>query len=276
MVELARRGGLGAPNSIAPPEDHSQKGMAEPKKMLRQRPVSAPATARSRGGKVEKAILAAAKMGDAEECNILLALVEAEGERARLGSVALRAAASEGHTDTVASLADMWGGGSANLGGPLLAAAQAGQWSVCDSLLGRGCSVDHKSDEGGGEFGCATPLIVAACHDRFEVVQGLLSRGAAVNAIDADGYSALMWACFKGSEAVGSLLIDAGADVSIASKQGNTALIYAAYTACEGLVIKLLEHGASPRHANDKGLRATDVALQQCHQSLASLLDPVE
>jgi hypothetical protein len=284
MLDLVKAGGIGAgayvPSDYSPsphsrPSPSPRNKMSEPRRMTSQRPASRPGSVRignSKAGKIDKDVVAAAKMGDAEECNVLLAMVEATRERERLGSLALCIASSEGHSEASASLADMWGGGGTLLGGALMAAAQAGHWPVCKSLLDRSCPVDDKGYT--EEYGGATPLIAAASHNRMDVVKGLLSSKANVNAVDSDGYSALMWACFKGHSKVASHLLDSGADVSLSSRQGNTALIYTAYAANEELVLKLLEKGANPRHVNEKGLRATDVASQQGHHDLASLLEP--
>lgn len=279
MLDLVKAGGLGAatfvPSGYSSCSPAPRRVMSEPRRMTRQRPATRPGTARggkSNDGKMDRDIMAAAKMGHAEECNVMLAMVEATLERERLGSLALCIASSEGHAEASASLADMWGGGGTLLGGALMAAAQSGHWQVCEGLLDRSCHVDDRGYT--EEYGGATPLIAAACHDSMDVVRGLLSRGADVNAIDSDGYTALMWASFKDNSQVASHLIDSGADVSISSRQGNTALIYSAYNANEELVLKLLDKGADPRHANDKGLRATEVASQQGHKALASLLEP--
>jgi ankyrin repeat protein len=143
-------------------------------------------------------------------------------------------------------------------------------------VLDLGCPCDYIGGSGGGDGGGATPLIIAAYCRKVGVVQGLVERGANVNAVDADGYTALMWACFKGEEQVGSILIDSHADVSLASKVSNTALIYAAYANSEANVMRLLEMGASPLHLNEKSLKAADVAFQQGHHALASLLKPIK
>lgn len=69
-----------------------------------------------------------------------------------------------------------------------------------------------------------TPLIAAAEAGNVDVVQTLLDHGADVNAVDADGETAVMKATYGGYLDVIKLLVSHGADVDLRNHEGMTAL----------------------------------------------------
>jgi ankyrin repeat domain-containing protein 17 len=60
----------------------------------------------------------------------------------------------------------------------------------------------------------------AAARGNAQAVARLLARGAAVDAADAFGNTALMYACARGHEAVVVALVEAGASRAHANKYG--------------------------------------------------------
>lgn len=77
-----------------------------------------------------------------------------------------------------------------------------------------------------------TPLISAVLYKGVEELKKSLADGEDINQQDAQGYTALIWACSYSSREVyresAKLLIAEGADVNIQAKDGNTAIIEAA------------------------------------------------
>jgi ankyrin repeat protein len=60
-----------------------------------------------------------------------------------------------------------------------------------------------------------------------EVVRALLVNGANVNAVDNNGWTALMFAAGRGQADITHLLMGRGADPNVKSKEGETALMIA-------------------------------------------------
>jgi hypothetical protein len=99
--------------------------------------------------------------------------------------------------------------------------------------------------------GGATPLMHAAAIGSLDAMRLLLDRGADVNAKNAAGATALMWAATDLAKV--RLLLDRGADVNVASSLGHTALELAAMSDGSAEIVRLLlSHGADPK-AVDKG-----------------------
>jgi uncharacterized protein len=82
--------------------------------------------------------------------------------------------------------------------------------------------------------------------DRLAV---LLKDGVDVNAREADGSTALMWASYRDDEESAALLIQAGANVNIANELGATALWAASMNGSAATVRTLLLAGANPNLA---------------------------
>ncbi len=143
---------------------------------------------------------------------------------------------------------------------PLLYAAQydRGRNPVMLSLLAKGADVNVRGKSNG-----YTAVIYAAWKGNMEILTALLERGANVNARTRDGETALMYAAGngKGYPDVVRALLAKGADVNAAAQgdNGKTALIAAANNGNTEIVKMLLDKGANP---NAKMTRGGDTALK--------------
>jgi len=88
------------------------------------------------------------------------------------------------------------------------------------------------------------PLTQAVELGNVKYVKKLIKNGHAINAVDANGQTALMRASFAGNERMIKILIRAGADVNIADKNGYTALHIAVRNGHEGSTKILVKRGA--------------------------------
>jgi uncharacterized protein len=100
-------------------------------------------------------------------------------------------------------------------------------------------------------------LIQSARLGNHRQITAALERGADVNATDAQGTSALMFAAQKGVPQLVDLLIAAGADVNLHRRQfGTTALMFAAAANRIAVVNQLLAKGVNVNAANEDGSTA--------------------
>ena len=97
-------------------------------------------------------------------------------------------------------------------------------------------------------------LVDAVKQRDHEAVRSLLTEHAAdVNAIQADGSTALLWAVERDNLQIGELLIRAGANVNTANLYGITPLSMACTNGNAAMIEKLLEAGATPEMAQATG-----------------------
>jgi ankyrin repeat protein len=88
-----------------------------------------------------------------------------------------------------------------------------------------------------------TPLMVAS-RSSLEVTRLLIGKQTKIDATDAQGNSALNYACFAGQIDCARALLDAGANVNLTNKEGRTPLINAVRAGSTDLVTLLLAHHA--------------------------------
>ena len=120
-----------------------------------------------------------------------------------------------------------------------------------------------------GLLGCAPASVhYLTLHDAVE--QGdwgganqLLKQGADVNRRDADGWTALMLASFRGDTALARLLIDRGAEVDAANEEGATSLMIALYSGHRDTALYLLGQGADPNVQTDYGRTPLMIAVHK-------------
>ena len=107
-------------------------------------------------------------------------------------------------------------------------------------------------------LGCAASATAATLVDAVRAVdrpaiQRLLREKADVNAIAADGTTALHWAARSGHLDIAQMLLAAGADVTARSRTGVTALGLAAANGDAAIIGALLAAGANPNTASSEG-----------------------
>jgi len=119
-----------------------------------------------------------------------------------------------------------------------------------------------------------TPLMIAAAEGHAETVSALLQAGANVNATNALGRTALMFASSYGFLAIVQDLLDQRADANIVPKDttGWTALISAARNGHLEVIRVLLDHGADASIKDKQGKTALAWAEAQGHAEVAQAL----
>jgi ankyrin len=100
-----------------------------------------------------------------------------------------------------------------------------------------------------GAGGGRPPLVDAAKNGDNDGLRLLLQKGGDVNAAEADGSTALLWASYRDDEESASLLIRAGANVNASNDLGATPLWTASQNGSAAMVQRLLEAGANPNTA---------------------------
>jgi ankyrin repeat protein len=100
----------------------------------------------------------------------------------------------------------------------------------------------------------ASASVVSATRDAdVAEVRKLIAAGSDVNAPEADGTSALLWAAHQGSPELVSMLLDAGANPNAANNFGVTPLLEASRYGDAGSIKALLEGGADVAAAAREG-----------------------
>lgn len=119
-----------------------------------------------------------------------------------------------------------------------------------------------------------TPLIVASGQGSEDIVERLLASGARVDLRASDGRTALHGAVALPQTTISRLLLDAGASPSIADDSGETPLFHAACSDRFEMVPLLLSDGATVSHQDERNRTALFRAVQ-CNSptTLRDLLD---
>ena len=98
-----------------------------------------------------------------------------------------------------------------------------------------------------------TGVAAAARTGDIDAVKKQLTAGANVNAPEADGTSALLWAAYQSSPELVQLLLKAGADVNAANSFGVTPLLQSARYGDAATMTVLLKAGADIKKAEREG-----------------------
>jgi len=120
--------------------------------------------------------------------------------------------------------------------------------------------------------GYIPPLVFAAYHNQLEWLEELLSRGVDINYPDEYGQTPLMMAALQSHLNILEILISHGAKVDARDADGNTALMFAAQTGDTEIVKALLLAGADPKIKGARGFTPYDLAKQNKHSVIISLL----
>jgi len=116
------------------------------------------------------------------------------------------------------------------------------------------------------------PLVDAAKQADWDSVRTLLEDDSDVSAADADGSTALHWACYQNDLESARLLVRAGADVNAATDLGATPLWSATQNGNAALVRTLLEAGAEPNAALLRGETPLMLSARAGYADIADLL----
>jgi hypothetical protein len=123
-----------------------------------------------------------------------------------------------------------------------------------------------------------TQLIRAAILNNLPRVLQLIQLGAPLDLVDeAQGWSALHWACFMGHEHVAKALLDGkhegrGATVDLRDESSWTALMYASFTGHEAVVRLLLSRGAKQELQDVDSYTALHLAVESDRSGVIGLL----
>jgi ankyrin repeat protein len=211
------------------------------------------ASANARDAQGSTPLMFAAIHGDVESLRLLLDRGADINATNKVGATALMRAASD-HAKVVLLLergADVRVRSAFGNTALLLAARPANSHRTVKLLIDRGADAKVAN-----VFG-ATALMAAAAGGDEETVRLLLKHGADPNAqaeaseagfVFGGGRSPLMWAAFRGNEAVMKQLIAAGADVEAGSKLG-TPLAQAAWADRTAAAQLLIKNGADVNRA---------------------------
>lgn len=123
------------------------------------------------------------------------------------------------------------------------------------------------------EADTARPPIVDAARSGDKVaLRDLIQKKVNVNAVDADGSTALQWASYRDDLESADLLIRAGANVNAANDLGVTPLWPASENGSAAMVRRLLAAGANPNLALLSGETPLMVAARSGHPEVVELL----
>jgi ankyrin repeat protein len=138
-------------------------------------------------------------------------------------------------------------------------------------LLQKGANINVKAEKEG-----RTPLMYAleGCKTEpgWELIKLLVNAKADVNAKDANGRTALHYACSDGSLEAVTLLLDNGADIEAKDTDGRTPLIEAALLGRVQVARLLIARGANVNAKSEKGWTPLAAAKKKGFAELESLL----
>ena len=120
-------------------------------------------------------------------------------------------------------------------------------------------------------FADECPLCDPALFGDVAEVRRLLDVGANPNAAD-DGFTALMWATYKGHAEIAEILLAAGANPNAAKDDGATALMPATFFGHTEIVNMLLSAGANPNAVSNDGWTPLMGAVIEGHAETAKVL----
>lgn len=146
------------------------------------------------------------------------------------------------------------------------AAASNGHSDLVMALISHHASVDLADQIGW------TPLMSASCNGHAQAAIGLLRNGASVDLQEKNGQTALMLAVRNGHSEIIMVLIDHNATVDRADHQGWTPLMSASYHGHVIATAVLLQNGASANLKNASGFSALTFAVRRGHYDAALLL----
>jgi ankyrin repeat protein len=162
---------------------------------------------------------------------------------------ALTAACMKGHLQIVKNLLDAGADANIETGRAFIEACEEDDIEMVKLLLSCGADIDIRDGLG---------LRWACMNGHSQIVELLLERGAKING--KGRVHPLPCACYGGSLAVATMLLDKGADIRAVDVEYGTALHAACRGNHEDLVKKLLNRGADVHQLDNSGGSALHVA----------------
>ncbi|XP_072003061.1 ankyrin repeat, SAM and basic leucine zipper domain-containing protein 1 [Engystomops pustulosus] len=153
---------------------------------------------------------------------------------------------------------------------PLMYAATVANLELVRVLLDRGANANFERDN--------FTVLMAACSARaseekiVKCVELLLSRNVNPNVCCRKKMTALMLCACEGHTQVVTLLVAHGADINAQDEKGFTGLAWAAFNGHKNTVLKILELGADVGLLTKTGNSAADIARQNNHLEIFSIL----
>ncbi len=120
---------------------------------------------------------------------------------------------------------------------PLMEAAREGHAEAATRLLAAGADPKHRGNELGMGM---TALHLAADRNQADIARRLLDRGVPVDAGNAQGTTPLLWALGEGALDTANALLDAGADPTVEDENGSAALGMVEYLEDEAMKERLV------------------------------------
>jgi ankyrin repeat protein len=144
----------------------------------------------------------------------------------------------------------------------MMAAVKLKDYGTVDELLAKGMDPDSVDAQGN------TLLMQAAREGDAQMVATILKWKPRLEAVNANGETALAIAAWQGTLPVAEKLLAAGASF----EAGWPPLVYAAFNGHAEVVRFLLEHGAPVNLPSDSGLTALMAAARGGHEDVVRLL----
>lgn len=150
---------------------------------------------------------------------------------------------------------------------PITVAMLQKNLKTIEFLLENGLPVNHKFPPEN------STLFIEACNQgAVEIAAYLVAKGADVNAVDANGFSALCWSVNNNRPLITTFLLEKGANVNITTNDGRTPLLIALQRDSLPVINQLAEHGADFKSVDSSGMSAIHIAVIQGNLLLTEYL----
>ncbi len=214
-------------------------------------------------------LLGLAEKANLEEIQMLLnkgAFPEVQDQK---GNTPLMLATERGHVEVIETLLN--NGANPNIKNnsgdtALMNAVWNAHAEIVDLLINKQANIDTANKRGW------TALMYAAVQGHIEILERLTLMRANLESETDDQKTALAIAAYNGQYEIVKALLKSGAQIDTQDISGWTPLMSAAWNGYKPIVIMLLEHGADKSIATPEGDNAFELASEQSHYSIMTLL----
>lgn len=147
----------------------------------------------------------------------------------------------------------------------MVQAAYDGDFTLFKSKIDAGANIEAIDSEG------YTALIYSCAYGYQDIAELLISKGANINSFKND-VNPMFAAVNNDNTDVIQILLDAGSDINCTDSEGYTPLMFAAQEGYTNSVSYLLSHGAKIDIENNAGHTATSIATQNNHNDVVDIL----